>query len=272
MTDPVRFERCEIQGKRYYQVYRPGQQSLLLPSVTTVLGVLDKGLAPWAARVAVEHLSKSLPVGQVLSATDLRRVAAAARTRHLDIANEAARAGTAIHEHCEQFVLTGETPDVSGDLPGVEDCVCRFVDWWPRQRMTVLATELPIFWVGPTGQGFAGTLDILAQAEDGSLVVLDLKSSKTSASLNLWYLQASSYAAGVVHRLGIPAPERVVIIHVPRFGTGIRTYALCKREIEAHFGIFQHSLKLHYWISEKPSSMVQKRFRKLQVGIPETQK
>ncbi len=246
MRSSEQIERCEINGERYYKVTRADQEPLVLPSVTTVLGVIDKGLAPWAARVAVEHLAKNLPVGQVLTPAVLRKEAAIARTRYLGIAEEAALAGTQAHEAVEHFLCTGKVPQLPNALPGVASCVERFAEWWASQKLTVLATELPIYWVDADGKGFAGTLDILAESEDGTTVVLDLKSSKTTASLDSWRMQAACYAVGVSYRLSVPRPNRIVIVNVPRSGTGVKTFTLSEQEIDTHFRLFLHVLQLHY--------------------------
>lgn len=141
-----------------------------VPGVTTVLGMLNKpALLRWAWQQGKD--------GKELEA--VRQVAA-------DI-------GTVGHALCEAY-LRGMGFDAGNIAPEVldkgETAFLRFLDFWQKEQLTVVATEQAM--VSERMQ-VGGTLDVLAQRGDGRLVLVDLKTSKGIYDEML--IQAATYAA-----------------------------------------------------------------------------
>jgi hypothetical protein len=138
--------------------------------VTTVLGMLNKpALLKWAWQMGKD--------GRELEA----------------VRQGAADIGTVAHALCEAY-LRGMELDSSNITPEVlskaETGFIRFLDFWDKEGLKVLATELVM--VSEKMQ-VGGTMDVLAERADGRLVVVDLKTSK--AIYDEMLVQVATYAA-----------------------------------------------------------------------------
>jgi hypothetical protein len=99
---------------------------------------------------------------------------------------KAADIGTAAHAAISDWLTTGK---MSGDLSDASLwAVMSFQDWWKESGLKVVRSEQPVWDVT---LGYAGTVDIIAQAPDGSLGVLDIKSSKGVYETH--HLQVAAY-------------------------------------------------------------------------------
>jgi hypothetical protein len=178
---------------------------LIMWSVTTILGVLDKpALMYWAA-----EMTASAAVGQQAtwrgmledcddgcahnSARDCPAVKwlRDARFRRPKNMLSATDLGTVVHALCEGYALTGHKPtadqmreqirltggrgvDVERELPVVQAMVDQFDRWLERFDVSYQATEVAVY--SPT-YGYAGTLDALLTV-DGFRAIGDYKTSR----------------------------------------------------------------------------------------------
>jgi hypothetical protein len=147
-------------------------------SVTTVIGALDKpALLYWAAEQAASlavSVAGSLPLrineeGEESVIKWLRD----ARFRPPKGQRSAAALGTAVHDACEQYALTGIKPEVDDEVQAFLD---RFDEWAQVWQPKYEAAEAAVY---STTYGYAGTLDAIATI-DGQRVLLDYKSSRRS--------------------------------------------------------------------------------------------
>lgn len=157
----------------------PEKDDLRFYSVTTILNALDKpALLYWAAEQTAQ-----LAVATRSSLT--RRVKEEgeeavvkwlrdARFRPPKGQKSAAELGTAVHDACERYALTGVRPKV--DDPEVEPFLDRFDEWAQKWQPVYEAAEAAIY---NKTFGYAGTLDAIAVI-DGQRVILDYKSSRRS--------------------------------------------------------------------------------------------
>ncbi len=152
-----------------HTVYRT-RDGVRVPSVTTVLGMLDKPALLWWA----------WDLGR--KGEDYRKV----KQRAADV-------GTVAHGLCEAY-LRGMELDTSNLVPEVvaqaQVSFERFRKWWDAQGYTVLHNELPLV---SEKWRVGGTLDVMAQDREGNLVLVDLKTSR-----RVYFemqLQVSAYAA-----------------------------------------------------------------------------
>ncbi len=151
------------------------------PSVTTVIGVLDKSAAlmPWAANMVVEYIKANAKIdGAVPGFIVDSSLLDDARKNYRKMSQEACDIGSEIHDIIEHYIKEGR--DAVGELrPEVENGFLAFLEWekqngveWHESEMTVI----------DQGYGFAGTLDAVATFHEGPYAgrtfVIDFKSSK----------------------------------------------------------------------------------------------
>src|SRR5690606_17586071 len=112
----------------------------------TIIGALDKpALIYWSAeqtaRAAVEDLAvwKAMADRDPNDAIDWLKKA---RFRTKPGERTAAELGTAVHEACEEYVLTGSRPDVE---PDVEPFLIQFEKWCERVQPEYQAAEVTVY-------------------------------------------------------------------------------------------------------------------------------
>jgi CRISPR/Cas system-associated exonuclease Cas4 (RecB family) len=157
-----------------------------VPGVTTVLGLLNKpALLKWAWQCGKDGLELE-------------------RTRQA-----AADIGTVAHALCEAH-LRGMDLDKSNIAPDVVDkaetSFIRFLDWWDREQLEMVHSELGL--VSESMQ-VGGTLDVLARRPDGRLCVIDLKTSKGIYDEML--IQAATYAAMYEENHGVTVDDVFIV-------------------------------------------------------------
>ena len=173
----------------------------LKPRVTTILKVLGLGtdaLIRWSAdleRDAVleaagdvyAHGEHGTP-DEFVSAVRARVGPARQHQRKL---SKAADIGSSIHNMI-QWTLKGELGEKQGPKPQMpEEAAWAFMAWkawWAGARLVPVRIEQPV-WT----DRYAGTVDLIARAEDGALEVWDWKSGK--GIYESYHLQVAAYAA-----------------------------------------------------------------------------
>jgi hypothetical protein len=154
-----------VRGKgRHYEHPNTGD---LVPSVTNVIGVLDKPALPrWAAKMVAEtayRMRNSLAEMDEAEAVDMLKGAPWSK------ATRAADRGTDIHAYLEARV-NGWTPEpLSGEAVRYKRAAD---DWFEAYRPELVASELTVF-----HPKYAGTGDLWCRI-DGRMTVLDFKTSK----------------------------------------------------------------------------------------------
>lgn len=157
---------------------KPADDDERLWSVTTLIGALDKpALLYWAAEqtaiCAVDQLATVQAMVNDGDRADVVKWLRDARFRRPKGERSAAELGTAVHEACEQFALTGTRPDVDDD---VAPFLNQFDAWCDRFQPVYEAAEMTVY--HPT-YGYAGTCDAFLSV-DGVRCIVDYKTSKKS--------------------------------------------------------------------------------------------
>ena len=150
------------------------------PSVTTILGILDKpALIGWAAGLAVDwcinHREQINHPSFKQNATQGWR----------DASNIAKDIGTEVHHAIAAF-HAGR--DAQTDRPEVQNSLIAYLAWEKEHHVIIEASEAPLhdpMWL------FAGTLDAVAMV-DGVRTLVDYKTSR--AVYNEYKYQISAYA------------------------------------------------------------------------------
>ncbi len=144
------------------------------PSVTTVLGLLDKGdmLLQWGVNCALQY------VREHALTEDWETVLQMAKTNWREAREEAADIGKEIHELIKVYIRHGR--DAVGTYrPEVENGFLAFLQWEGDNGVVWLESEKQVF---DNTRGYAGTLDAKCRFTKGPLAtrvfVIDFKSSK----------------------------------------------------------------------------------------------
>lgn len=145
-----------------------------IPSVTTILGRMDKGefLKAWVGKVAVEmaaSLAEELPDGRLaIKPEQLERCQKA----YSVIRDEAGDVGRFLHSYAEH-TLKGERaplPTTEAEKNGVR----AFEDWMKQNKLAPIALEQRVV---SQAYFYAGTTDFFGRV-NGRLAILDFKSGK----------------------------------------------------------------------------------------------
>jgi len=192
-----------------------------LPSVTTVLRVLDKpALVPWAqgivAEAAIAHradLEGWVQVGGVEGAIGLLKRAATTQK------DKAAAVGSDVHSIAERL-NRGQDVAVPEDIaPFVEAYRTWLREFEPE---TIAAEEMVV------GDGYAGTLDLICRIA-GETWLIDLKTAKGVYSDTALQLAAYANARYIGRpndpvRYRIPAIDQYGVVHIRPQGAELVPY------------------------------------------------
>ena len=191
MTTPALAENVRGKGRHYR-----GPDGELVPSVTNVIGILDKPALPrWAAKLVAEramvmkHSLAKMDDGDIV---DMLKGAPWSRSKR------AADRGTDIHEYLEHRLNMWEPPQLSEDALPYKDAAD---DWYENcYPDEVIATELTMF-----HPMYAGTTDVVMRRND-RIVIADFKTSK--AIYDEAALQLSALMGCYTDADGGPVPWR----------------------------------------------------------------
>lgn len=159
-------------------VPKPGSNDQRFWSVTTILGALDKpALVYWSATQTAEasiRIAATLPKRiEEEGAEAIIEWLANARFRRQAGKRSAAELGTAVHDACEQYALTGKRPPVDAEVAPFLD---QFDQWLERFQPEYVAAEVTVF---SPKYGYAGTADGWMRI-DGVPLIFDYKTTTKS--------------------------------------------------------------------------------------------
>lgn len=187
-----------------------------VPSVTQVLGVLEKTALPWwGMTVGVKGVCALAQSGEELDWTDpagiVSLLTATKRTvNHLR--DSAATRGKSVHDALEAYATSGTVPRPS-EFPaedrGYVQALARAI---VALEPECLATEVM---VGSVEHGFAGRYDLLCTI-DGLSCRLDLKTGKRIYDVAL--LQLAGYELAAVEGMGEDPADQLLVLRLDAGG------------------------------------------------------
>ena len=231
MTTPALAQNVKGKG-RHYQA--PDGQ--LVPSITNVLGVLNKPALPrWAAKVVAEQavaMRDSLPKLDEAEAVDLLKGAPWRSS------GRAADRGTTIHAYLEAKLQGLDPHEISGEAARYRKAADAFLEEWNPKP---LAIELTVF-----GDGYAGTGDLWATLNNGAVAVLDYKTSK--AIYPEAALQLSALARADVTPDGTLAPvvDEAWVVRIGEDGYETKRVA----DLDYNYAAFRACLQAWHWMND----------------------
>lgn len=197
-----------ISGNRHYVHPKTNEQ---VPSVTTILGVVNKPALPrWAAKMTAEY---AVAQKDTWTGLDNRAAIELLKGSPWRSMNDAAEKGTSIHGIAEKL-LRGEQIDFI--QPGTEHACQSVAELITALRPKPVAIEATVW---SHKYKYAGTLDLLATIDD-ELWLIDWKSSKGVYPDFALQLAAYAMADEIIYPDGTstPMPEisNAAIAHVPK--------------------------------------------------------
>lgn len=162
------------------------------PSVTTVLGMLDKSsaLTWWASGCAVDYIREHLEeLKNPSSAHSVEEILKAAKAAFTRTSEKALDTGSQVHDAIEKYIKTGR--DLTGELTEhVQNGFLAFLDWESKNHVVWEKSELEIV---STRYGYAGTADAIAVINNHRYLI-DFKTSK--AIYDEYRMQLAAYLKG----------------------------------------------------------------------------
>jgi len=148
VTEPALARNVRGKGRHYEH---PASTELL-PSVTNVIGILDKPALPrWAAKMVAEQawsLRSSISgLGKDEAIDILKSSPWRSSTR-------SAKRGTSIHEYLEAAMNGHDLPDLEGQALDYQPAADALLHWFHEHHVDLVASEVTVF-----GHGYAGTFD-----------------------------------------------------------------------------------------------------------------
>jgi hypothetical protein len=146
--------RQDFGTGRMYEIELPAQ-TVSLPSVTNILGILGKPALPnWAAKVTREGVAQLVREGASQGAmSDQQQIADLLKSNglgHNQQRDSAAERGTGVHEFA-QAIADGH------DVTPINPYCKAFLSWWKKENPVVSFTEMTVYSVA---DGYAGTADL----------------------------------------------------------------------------------------------------------------
>lgn len=179
------------------------------PSITTVIGCLDKPALPrWAAKAAAEYAAESWDSLSALGADERVTLIKGAPWRESD---KAANLGTSVHDAVDHWCRNEAMPTWAD---GVEPFMEQFVAFLEAREPEFVENE---FTVINRTVGYAGTGDFLAVI-NGLLTCVDVKTGKGIYPEVAMQLAALAKAEAILRPDGtevpLPAAEVLGVLHL----------------------------------------------------------
>ena len=232
MTTPALAENVRGKG-RHYRDPRSGE---LVPSVTNVLGVINKPALPrWAAR---EVAAAAVTMKASLAGMDDAEVMDVLKGAPWRRSTRAADRGTTIHAYLEAALMGSAPGRVDGEAAEYRAAADAWLAAWSPEPVQL---ERTVF-----GDGYAGTGDAWLRI-GGELWLVDFKTSKAiyaEAALQLSALAAAPLMAVGDEIVEAPLADRLAVV---RIGAGGEHETRLVRDPGAQYRAFVAALELWRW-------------------------
>lgn len=209
------------------------------PSVTTILGLLDKpALLGWASNCAVNYIEENLDV--IRDTTDVHRgeeVLETARTAFRTISNDACKSGTMVHNAIENYV-NGLDYEYLLETEQSKNGFNAFLSWEMNNHVEWLESEVEII---DTVVGYAGRFDAIARV-NGIVYLIDFKTSK--AIYSEMAIQLCAYRQAY-NRVNDNQIEHIAVLHLDK-ETAEPTFKPFESEIERKTRFFNSLVNTYY--------------------------
>lgn len=199
-------------AKNHVYTVTDGGQKFKVPSVTTILKIINKGeaMVQWAANCASEYMRAALQPGQVYTAEELREVCNRARFNFRKVSEKAMDIGNITHHWVEEYLLKGE--EALFNLPANPEAAKSSVaasTWLRQQSFRPTKIEMKLY---SRKHRFAGTMDAGGSGVvwvNNRKAIVDWKTSK--AIYDEHRLQLAAYNVAYEEMTGEEIDERWLV-------------------------------------------------------------
>lgn len=226
-----------------------------LPSVTTILGLLDKPyLLQWAAEQAAKSVIERLKrtyTGYMGSVQDI--LIQEAKTAYQRVSGEAKDIGSQVHQLLEYYVKAKidntELPTDKDYDNEVKLCYRSFLIWEAHYKPVWIASEMTVY---NTELGYAGTLDAVCMIDE-KIYVIDFKTDKQIS--DTYPMQISAYKEAynlMLDQLNSPLSRasHQGILRLPKNGDSFE-WVDYSEEYEKSLCAFSGLLKYYYYSKKR---------------------
>jgi hypothetical protein len=208
-------------GRRYVWPPNTDQPELVVPSVTTILGNLNKPALPnWAAREVARYAVEHIPSWENLPPDDAVDLLKGAPYRNM---KRKGNIGTAVHETVDLWMAQKiKVPDYAGlELPAVDDLdllpyIAGAIQYLNSHVHRVLHSEVTVF---NRQYEYAGTVDAIVKLHNGAVCAVDWKTSNNiypeHALQLVAYANADFIGANDGTELVFPQITEAHVVHLP---------------------------------------------------------
>ena len=242
-----RYKLVEFQGEK---------ENRWIPSVTTILGNLDKSAAliPWAVRMFEERVHELMGDGANFTRDDLLSMLSVGKNAHNEKKESAATVGSVVHEYAEKYDENHELhPEAQGistldsyqelsdeEKELAENGALSFQKWYSSRKPVYLAKELLVYSIIDE---YVGIADGVVKIGDEKYL-LDYKTSKDVYTSHLYqvcaYAKAYHEQAEEGKRL-----DGVIILHLDKKTGEVSEYMLSIQELTKQKRAFLDLLNIH---------------------------
>jgi hypothetical protein len=225
--------RYSPKAHRYSVVVRG--RTYQVPSVTTVLGVLDKpALIPWAINQTIDLIRPAIQPYVEHSESYLEEVYTQAKRAARTKRDVAADIGTLAHTILERYPDCGTIPD--GD---VGSCVAGGLAWLRTAEVQIEKRECPVY---SRRHRFSGRFDGLARV-NGSLSLFDWKTS--TGVYPEYRLQLAAYVAALEEEDPSIHIEQRIVLHLSKEDGSFTPHIYPRASLRQDLNAFLAALRLH---------------------------
>lgn len=179
------------------------KEEITLPSVTTILGIMDKSsaLMGWATKCMQDYI-----IEKHQEYESIEELAKDARFNYKEMSKTALNIGSEVHRLIEIYIKTGKDTSFQNLPEEVENAFIAFLEWEKENVSEWIDSEQEIYDINI---GYAGTLDAVMKHKNGKIYVVDFKSSK--AVYDEYKYQLSAYYEAYNQTAEIPADEFAIL-------------------------------------------------------------
>lgn len=216
---------------------------VIVPGVTTVLGVIDKpALIPWAVRETVDHIRGVWLPDKEYTEGQIKAILSDAKSARFRTSQKALTIGSDAHDWVERYIksrIFDIPPPELPEYPPVLSAATSYIEW--ENSVGTISYITSERRVASLKYMYSGTVDIMMRL-DSSLVVADIKTSK--AIYPEYYIQCAAYAKAIEEEDGISI-DKIAVIRIPKDGGSVEVEML--ENIDYLFGVFRACLVIWRW-------------------------
>jgi hypothetical protein len=217
------------------------------PSVTTILGILDKpALIGWASNCAVDYIQENIEA--IKDPLDVHRgeqVLEQARKAYANKRDDAASSGTQAHHAIEAYIH-GLNPEEYLNTEQSKIAFQAFKSWEEKNHVEWLQTECEVV---SENRGYAGRFDAIAKI-NGHVYLVDFKTSKGVWDEMRYQICAYRQAYNEMLEEGQEPIENLAILHLDK-ETGEPTFIPVEKDIRRMTDAFNFLTVAYYLLKNR---------------------